>query len=231
VARVGLCAALLFGLLPICEAQTYTSGTASFGFTLNSYAGSGTARYAPKHVVAAWVTDSSNNLIQTVLNSTGPRKNRLVQWYAVTNSGANVKSVNGVSSATINDYTNPTTTVTWNGKDISGNVVADGTYKFWLDFTECDNDAAHAGSLPANLKPEPYREYSFLKSTSSVVLNPADIQYNGNGTYPITNVQVRFTPVPEPSTLACLWGAAAILAVGLWRRRRRHRRGIRANGS
>jgi hypothetical protein len=215
--RTSVCAGLLFGLVSVCQGQSsFTSGTASLRFTLHTYAGSGTGIYSPKHVVAAWVTDGSDHLVQTVMNSTGSRKNRLSQWYAVTNSGADVRSVNGTSSATIADYSSPTTTVTWNGKDATGNVMADGPYKFWIDFTECNNDASHASSLPANLRPEPYQAFSFTKGASGFVLNPADTQYNGNGTYPITGVQVTFTPVPEPSTLAYLAGGGAIVA---WRLR------------
>ena len=217
--RIGLCAGFLFGFLSVGQADTiYTSGTASFRFTLNTYAGSGTGIYAPAHIAAAWVTDNSNNLVQTVLNCTSAsRKNRLVQWYAVTSSATNIKSVNGISSATLANYTSPTMTVTWDGKDSVGNIMADGTYKFWLDFTECNNDSTHSASLPANLKPEPYETFSFTKGTSSAVLDPTDIQYNGNATYPITNVEVAFTPlaVPEPSTLAYLAGGATVLAFGL----------------
>jgi len=141
-----------------------TAGTATFTVTNISNGGA----YSPKNIIAIWIKNSSGTFIRTMKVMAQQRIQYLYKWKQ--SSGLN--TVNAVTGATLSNY--QTHTVSWNCKDNSGNIVPNGNYEFWVEFTDADAQG-------------PYYSYSFNKSTSPV-----------NTTFPdqakFKNVSIVYTP-------------------------------------
>ena len=87
-----------------------------------------------KNVLAVWIQDNSGNFIKTRLRFWGMgTKDHLSTWN--NKSGGNV--VDAITGATLTSSTTPTAfgtkTVIWDGKDVNGNLVPDGTYTVWIE--------------------------------------------------------------------------------------------------
>lgn len=117
------------------DASAQTDGTAKLRATLLDYNGSST-----KHWTVVWVTTSGGAFIKTLWKQ-GPSitashwNNHCSQWYGA-KAGSTV--LDGYSSATAANYsgTNSPVILTWNCRDASNNLVADGGYKFWIQYAE-----------------------------------------------------------------------------------------------
>jgi len=103
-----------------------TNSSKSFSVTTTSYNG----HYAPRHVLAIWIEDSSGNFVKTLLVNAAARKSYLTNW--LSNSSGNV--TDATTGATLNSHS--THSVTWNGTNKSGTAVATGTYKLCVEYTE-----------------------------------------------------------------------------------------------
>ena len=110
--------------------------------------------FAPKNVVAIWIEDNAGVFVKSLLVYANARKKDLTTWYP--NSGGNV--VNATTGAT--QSSNTTRTCTWNGTDVSGAVVIDGTYKLCMNIA--DGQTAFAS-------------FSFTKGPTAVNLTPANV--------------------------------------------------------
>ena len=129
-----------------------TAGQMSFTVTTSNAGGN----YAPKNIVAVWVTDNSGNFIKTIYAYTGAWKIHLNTWEAAS-------SFNVTDATTGATYTSHSTrSYTWNGKNTSGSIVPDGTYKLWIELT--DKNATGR-----------FTSISFVKGTSSQSLTPANV--------------------------------------------------------
>ncbi len=145
-----------------CLSAQSTTGTATFTVkTISNNTG-----YSPKHVLAIWIKDSQGNFVKSCKVMANTRKQHLVKWK--NNSGGN--TTNAITGATLS--THQTHTITWDGKDYSGNLMADGVYQVWAEYTSQNS----ASGQPAG----PYMSVEFTKSTSSLHLTPANLTYFSN---------------------------------------------------
>lgn len=129
-----------------------TAGQMSFTVTTSNAGGS----YSPKNIVAVWITDNSGNFIKTLYAYTGVWKTHLNTWQASSN-------YNVTDASTGATYTSHTSrTYTWNGRNSTGSIVTDGTYKLWVELT--DKNATGR-----------YTSISFVKGTSPQSLTPANV--------------------------------------------------------
>jgi len=110
--------------------------------------------YSPKNVVAIWIETNAGVFVKSLLVYANARKTDLTTWYP--NSAGNV--VNAVTGAT--QSSNTTRSCTWNGTNVSGVVVLDGTYKVCMNIA--DGKTAF-GSFP------------FTKGPTAVTIAPANV--------------------------------------------------------
>lgn len=136
-----LCALILGGALPLTNAFAQTDGAAKMTVTINDYTGaSGTA-----HWTVVWVTTESGEFIKTLwkqgtkyaFNST-QWTTHTPQWNAARGGVNGSTVVDGYSSATAANYsgTNSPVILSWNCRDTNNVLVADGNYKFWVQYAE-----------------------------------------------------------------------------------------------
>jgi len=141
-----------------------TAGTATFTVTNISNGGA----YSPKNIIAIWMKNSSGTFIQTMKVMAQQRIQYLYKWKQ--SSGLN--TVNAITGPTLSNF--QTHTVYWNCKDNNGNIVPDGNYEFWVEYTDADVQG-------------PYYNYSFNKGTSAVNITfPNQTYYK--------NVSIVYTP-------------------------------------
>ncbi len=159
--------ASLFGVI-----KAQTSGTLTVSATTSK---TSTPTYSPKNIVAIWIVDSNGKFVKTLLALADERKQYLVNWKTVTTvAGSAYNKVDAVTGATQNSHA--TRTCSWNGKDKSSVLVADGTYTLKMELT--DNDG-----VKQNLA-----SFTFTKGTAEQTLTPAT-------TSGFSNISIKWTPV------------------------------------
>lgn len=152
------------------SASAQTHGALSFSVKTVTY----TAQFAPRHILAIWIANGSGQWVKTrkrIYANTAYRQ-YLTNFKSATSSTFN--ATDATTGATLSAHT--THTITWDGRDVSGNLVADGTYRVYIEFTS----ANATGKLY-------YCE--FTKGPDAVTLTPAN-QTN------FTNISLIWTPVP-----------------------------------
>lgn len=110
--------------------------------------------FAPKHVLAIWGEDEQG-FIKTRKLRANQRKQYLYTWRSV--SGDNV--TDAITGATLSSH--QTHTITWDCTDIDGNIIPDGDYTIFTEFTE-----KHAQG--------PITGITFTKGPEEQHLTPAD---------------------------------------------------------
>lgn len=85
--------------------------------------------YAPRHIHAVWVEDSSGRLVRTLARWARKRAKHLTAWKA-----ADGTDVDGVTGATRKRH--GAREVTWNLRDRDGRPVPDGVYRIRLELTD-----------------------------------------------------------------------------------------------
>ena len=126
-----------------------TTGTVSFTIkTLDN-----NKHFSPAHVLAIWVENNEGNFIKTLEIQAARRMQYLYTWKS--KSAGN--KVDAISGPTLPDHISHT--VIWNCKDTLGNVVKDGPYKIFTEFT-----SEHAQG--------PLQTVNFTKGKGSIKLNP-----------------------------------------------------------
>jgi len=91
--------------------------------------------YAPRNIMAIWIEDDAGNFVKTLLAYADKRKSHLNTWQASTNdAGSEFNTVDAITGATKSSHS--TRICSWDGSDILGNLVADGTYKVWMELTD-----------------------------------------------------------------------------------------------
>ncbi|MDD4971254.1 MAG: DUF2271 domain-containing protein [Paludibacter sp.] len=126
---------LFLGLFVTTHAQKYspnatdanTPGTLNVTVTTSATTG---ATYVPRNVLAIWVQNSSGAFVKTLLLYAQARISELTTWNAI--SGGNI--VDAITGATQTSH--GVRTCTWNGTDVSGVVVPDGTYTLKMELTD-----------------------------------------------------------------------------------------------
>lgn len=134
-----------------------TTNAASVTFSVTTAPTEG--KYAPRHVLAIWVTDSQGALVQTLQVNADKRKKHLVEWLAALGE----TKVDAVTSATLK--THQTSKVVWNCKDAKGNPVPDGKYRIRVEFTEIN------GAGPST----PKDHIEFTVGPKAATVNPKDL--------------------------------------------------------
>lgn len=127
---------LIVGLTVSATSFAQTGGTLTFTYTPVSHNGySGT-----KNVLAIWIQDANGTFIKTrIRNVGGGTADHLPTW-AVNAGGpatnalsSSCNIVSATTGATLSSFTQKT--ITWNGTDVNGNIVPDGTYKVTIQST------------------------------------------------------------------------------------------------
>jgi len=109
--------------IPLVYSQT--SGTLTFN--CNTFAPN--SNYGTKHVLAVWLENTANPSVFIKTKAKyGNEDDHLTSW--VSKSGNNL--VDAVTGATLLNYTLPIS-ITWNGTNVSGTVVPDGTYNVFIE--------------------------------------------------------------------------------------------------
>lgn len=145
-------------------------GTVDFQVTTVTFGG----KYAQKNIGAIWVADSQNSFVKTLKVWASRRMRHLVKWN--NDSGGNV--VDAVTSATLRAHQSHN--VTWDCTDVNGQVVADGTYKILVEFTE--DNSSQAGRPQGK-----WTSIAFTKGATAENLTPADETY-------FKNMKLVYTP-------------------------------------
>lgn len=129
---------LAFGLATTLRAQT--DGSATFQVTTVTAGGT----YAPRNVMAIWVTDANSNFVKTLKRQAQTQMRWLSRWGA--SSKSNV--VDGITGATLSSH--QAHAVTWNCRDTNNVVVADGTYRIFVEFTEFNGAGPYLQAVSFN---------------------------------------------------------------------------------
>lgn len=87
-------------------------------------------KYAPRHVLAVWITDAQDQLVKTVEVRAGRRQKYLTAWREALGD----RKPDGISGATLKQH--GPHTFTWDGRDANGQPVPDGTYRWHLELTD-----------------------------------------------------------------------------------------------
>lgn len=148
--------------LKAAKAPASTDGTVTFSVLTVSNG----ATYSPKNVLAIWVKDAQGNFVISRKVMAANRKQHLVKWVA--SSGNNV--VNATTGATLPSHQNHS--ISWDCRDVSGNLVPDGTYEIWVEYTS--RNSASGGAVG------PFTKVAFTKGLDVVSLTPADETYFKN---------------------------------------------------
>lgn len=114
--------------------------------------------YAPRNVGAVWIENGSNQFVKTLELWASKRSKYLTKWKAASASN----TVDAVTSATKNSHVAHTDH--WDGTDVNGNVVPDGPYHVYIEFTEFDGTGK-------------WTQMDFEKSPTAVDITPPDEQY------------------------------------------------------
>ena len=154
----------------IFSVKTFAQTAGSLTFTCTTDAPSGT--WGNKHVLAIWIEDTQNpsNFIKTKAKY-GNDEDHLTSWKP--KSGGNI--VDATTGATLSSY--GTQTVIWDGTDIKSNVVADGTYKVFIEMG-WGRDKTNQHSVMS---------FAFSKGTELVQLTPT-----GNNNY--SDIEIEWKP-------------------------------------
>lgn len=151
---------IFLSLLPFLFAlilQAQTPGTLTVTTTTSTAGGN----FAPKNIVAIWIEDDQGNFVKTLLAYAQTRKTHLNTWEAnTTAAGSPFNVVDAITGATRSSH--GTRTCTWNGTDVDGNVVPDGTYQIWMELT----DKNGTGN---------FSSFDFEKDTLDVELTPLNV--------------------------------------------------------
>jgi len=154
-----------FALFLSVTAFSQTAGTLTFIYTPTSH----TCYTGSKNVLAVWVQTSTGTFVKTRIRNAGSGTNDHLPTWAVNSGGsagncmAAACNVTGAATtgATLSSFT--TKNITWDGTDVTGTVVADGTYKITIQSTW-----NHGGTGTAT------RSFTFTKGPSSDVQAPAN---------------------------------------------------------
>jgi flagellar hook assembly protein FlgD len=146
----------LSAMAQVSDQNEFTDGSLSFSvLTVTN-----NAAYSPRNVLAIWVKDSQGNFVISRKVMAGVRKQHLVKWM----NSSNNNSVNAITGATLQNHQQHT--IIWDCRDALGNLVPDGLYEIWVEFTE--RNSAGGGAVGPSTK------IAFSKGTDVVSLAVPD---------------------------------------------------------
>jgi hypothetical protein len=135
-------------------------------------------RYAPSHLQAVWVSDLNNNRIKTLSANPGRRSFHLRAWQKAT-----AQDLDGLTGATIQDYSEDNMQITWDFKDKQGVAINEGKYRLWFELTESNTNDNFKDGDPG------YAVYFVDFTVTSEASNLTDDQHPS-----FTQVLIRHTP-------------------------------------
>ena len=133
--------------------EASTPGTLNVTVTTSATSG---AQYSPRNVEAIWIENSSGVFVKSLLVYAQARISELTNW---NNSSAGNK-VDAITGAT--QSTHGVRTCSWNGTNVLGVVVADGTYTLKMELTD-KNGTGNLGT------------FTFVKGTTTQTQTPASV--------------------------------------------------------
>jgi len=157
-----------------------TDGTVDFHVRTVGYGGA----YAPAHCLAIWVCDENDNFVRTLVRRAWSYMQHLMKWNEMTNGDYTNAIITGASPTV-----HTTWTINWDCLDRYGEMIPDGNYRVYVEFTE-DNSAL----IPVN---GPWTMVEFTKGNLPQIITPAGnqffqdlyLEYNLSGP-PITSVEI-----------------------------------------
>ena len=153
--RISITLLFVFFFASIINAQT--SGTLTVTVTTSEAGGS----YQPRNIVAVWIEDDAGNFVKTMLAYAQNRITHLNTWEASTTAaGSPFNVVDAITGATRPSHNIRIST--WDGTDINGILMPDGTYHVCMELT----DKNSTGN---------YSSFVFEKSESSFVITPLNV--------------------------------------------------------
>ncbi|MEI8084714.1 MAG: hypothetical protein WCG93_00730 [Paludibacter sp.] len=141
-----------------------TAGT----FTISTATSTAGGNYAPNHVLAFWIENNSGVFVKSLLVFAAARKADLTYW--IYNSTGN--TTNATTGATQSIYA--TRTCSWNGTNVSGAIVEDGTYRICMELT----DRNGTGN---------FSYFNFTKGAVAQTQAPANVSS-------FSNISLKWTP-------------------------------------
>lgn len=135
--------------------ETKSTNGGELTFTVRTVSAGG--NYSPKHVLAIWI-EHDGDFIKTRKAMANQRKQYLYTWKAASNYNV----VDAITGSTLTSH--QTHTVNWDCTDLDGNIVPDGDYDVYAEFTD-----EHAQG--------PLYMLTFNKGTDEISLSPADETY------------------------------------------------------
>jgi hypothetical protein len=124
--------------------------------------------YHPKHVLAIWVEDDTENFVKTLKIRADKRKQYLYTWNGA--SGGN--ATDAITGATINSH--GTHDVSWDCTNKTGEVVVDGSYTLFIEYT-----SEHSQG--------PLTSVELTKAADIFSIQPVDVTY-------FTDMDISYTP-------------------------------------
>ena len=124
-----VCGVLLFALPAFSCLAEATAGRAILRLTTAAAGG----KYSPRHVLAVWVTDEKGAFVKTLEVRARKHGKQLREWRKATQDRDDAL-VDAVTGATLKRH--ETRDVAWDCRDARGNVVPDGVYRIFVEFTE-----------------------------------------------------------------------------------------------
>lgn len=151
--------------------------------------------YAPKHVFAIWIEDM-DGFVKTRKAMANSRKQYLYTWKAASNYNV----VDAITGSTLN--THQTHTVIWDCTDLDGDLVPDGDYQIWVEFTSqhaqgpLSTHTFTKGENPQNLTPP---DETYFKDIE-IIFDPLSANFEGDITSICQNESVTFTDLSSGAT-------------------------------
>lgn len=136
--------------------QAATDGTVTFEVTTVS----AKHRYAPKHVLAIWITDHKGNYVKTLKIRAKDYLRFLSRWKKVSKGDM----TDADTSASLK--THESHKVKWDCRNKDGKLVPDGEYIIFIEFSEKN------GLGPVTGK----QDIRFMKGTKAIDVSPDDLQ-------------------------------------------------------
>jgi hypothetical protein len=164
--------------------QAQTDGTLTFNFTqgapINTYDGG--------CVMAVWIQNETTFTKTNLRYLSGDTTDHLPTYGAKagwvnTNDAMTANAIDAVTGATRDDTSTPAALdsylVGWNGTDVNGIIVADGTYTVWYEASWVDGSRNSSDFVNTG--------FAFTKGTSIATTNPANVG-------PLSAMTLTWTP-------------------------------------
>ena len=156
----------IFTILLLTMAAALIHGQTPGNLTVTATTSTAGGNFAPKNIVAIWIEDDQGNFVKTLLAYAATRKTHLNTWEASTTAfGSPFNVVDAITGATRSNH--GTRTCTWNGTDVDGTVVPDGTYKVRMELT----DKNATGN---------FSSFEFTKDTIALNITPFNVPSFGS---------------------------------------------------